>query len=280
MRAMCSALKVSPSGYYAWRGRPESERSRLNRKLLEEISRAYEASDKRYGSPNIYHELKAKGTRCSKNRVARLMRVNGIRAKLGRRFVVTTDSKHNLPVAENHLNRQFTIERPNEAWVSDITYIWTREGWLYLAVVIDLFSRQVVGWSAEATADRALVLGALEQALQTRRPQAGLLLHSDRGCQYASTDYQAELSRWSILCSMSRKGNCWDNAPAESFFASLKTEMIHQRRFQTRREARTAVFEYIEVWYNRQRLHSSLGYLSPVTYETQMANQLQRTIAA
>lgn len=279
MRAMCSALKVSASGYYAWRARPESDRSRENRMLLEEIRKAYEASDKRYGSPNIYHALKAKGIRCSENRVARLMRVNGIQAKLGRRFVPTTDSKHNLPVAENLLDRQFTAERPNQAWVSDITYIWTREGWLYLAVVIDLFSRQVVGWAAATSADRCLVLAALTQALQTRRPQAGLLLHSDRGCQYASGDYQAELNRWSILCSMSRKGNCWDNAPAESFFASLKTEMVHQRRYHSRSEARAALFEYIEVWYNRNRLHSSLGYVSPVTYEAQMANQLQRTIA-
>ena len=280
MRAMCSALKVSPSGYYAWRGRPESERSRENRQILEEIRKEYKASDNRYGSPNIYHALKAKGIQCSENRVARLMRINGIQAKLRRRFVATTDSNHNLPVAENVLDRKFMAERPNEAWVSDITYIRTREGWLYLAVVIDLFSRQVVGWAAESTADRSLVMAALAQALQTRRPEAGLLLHSDRGCQYASGDYQAELARWSIVCSMSRKGNCWDNAPAESFFGSLKTEMVSQPRFRTRSEAQAALFEYIEVWYNRKRLHSTLGYVSPVTYEAIMADQLQRTIAA
>ena len=280
IRGMCRALKVSTSGYYAWRSRPESEGSRSNRVLLVKIKAAHKQSKKRYGSPRIYHNLKAQGIKCGENRVARLMREHGIRAKQARKFKATTDSKHELPVAENHLDRQFDVDRPNAAWVSDISYIWTREGWLYLAVVIDLFSRQVVGWCARSRLDRSLVLEALRDALRQRKPTSALIHHSDRGSQYASSDYQRLLAQAEILCSMSRKGNCWDNAPAESFFASLKAELVHGRRFRTRAEARSELFEYIEVWYNRKRLHSSLGYLSPVQYETFMAERHPMAIAA
>lgn len=277
---MCRALKVSTSGYYAWRSRPESKSSRSNRVLLVEIKATYKQRKKRYGSPRIYRDLKAQGIKCGENRVARLMRKHGIRAKQARKFKATTDAKHEMPVAENHLDRQFDVDRPNAVWVSDITYVWTREGWLYLAVVIDLFSRQVVGWCVRSDLDRALVLEALSGALRQRKPSAALIHHSDRGSQYASSDYQRMLAQAGILCSMSRKGNCWDNAPAESFFASLKAELVHGRQFHTRAEARSELFEYIEVWYNRQRLHSSLGYLSPVQYETMMAEQHPKAIAS
>jgi len=197
------------------------------------------------------------------------MHLDGVQAKQARRFTVTTDSKHDRPVAENHLDRQFDPTAPNTRWGADITYIWTQEGWLYLAVVLDLYSRRVVGWSMQKAMDRTLVLDALQMALKNRKPSQGLLHHSDRGSQYASGDYQELLGEASILCSMSRRGNCWDNAPVESFFATLKRERVYHRRYRTRAEARADLFQYIEVWYNRKRRHSSLGYLSPVDYETQ-----------
>lgn len=201
----------------------------------------------------------------------RLMRLSGIRAQRKRRFVVTTDSRHNLPVAENILGRAFAVEGPDRVWASDITYVPTDEGWLYLAGVLDLGMKGVVGWSMGENLDRALVMDALRMAYHRRRPGAGLVHHSDRGSQYASRDYQALLSAYGMRSSMSRKGDCWDNAPMESFFATLKKELIHQRRFRTREEARREIFEYIEVFYNRERLHSSLGYVSPAEYERQLA---------
>lgn len=270
---MCRVLEVSESGYYAWRGRPESVRSCANRKLLVHIKAVHQESDATYGSPRVQRELAAQGITCSENRVARLMREEGVEAKQVRRFKATTDSKHGLPVAENHLDRQFEPGEENRRWGADITYIWTQEGWLYLAVVLDLFSRRVVGWSMQPTLERRLVIDALEMALQNRKPAAGLLHHSDRGSQYASGDYQQLLSEAAMRCSMSRKGNCWDNAPVESFFSTLKRERVHHRRYRTRAEARADIFHYIEVWYNRKRRHSSLGYLSPVDYEAQMAEQ-------
>jgi transposase InsO family protein len=260
-------MEVSSSGYYAWRHRPESERSVRNADLLIQIQATYKASHETYGSPRIYVELLAQGIRSGLNRVARLMRVAGIQARKKRRFVVTTDSKHHLPVAPNVLDRQFIVAAPNERWVSDITYIWTMEGWLYLAVVLDLFNRQVVGWSTDSTIDQLLVSRALSKALHMRGPSTGLLLHSDRGSQYASRAYQEQLGQASIVCSMSRKGNCWDNAVVESFFSTLKTELIGDYVYHTRAEARSNIFEYIEIWYNRQRRHSSLGYLSPTEFE-------------
>lgn len=207
------------------------------------------------------------------------MRTANLKAMPPKRFVVTTDSNHRLPVAENLLNREFGCEVPNRRWVSDLTYIWTAEGWLYLAVVLDLFSRRVIGWSMGKTMECGLVLSALEMAIGKRRPREGLLCHSDRGSQYASHAYQQALSQAGIRCSMSRKGNCWDNAPMESFFASLKRELVHRVRFSTRSEAKSAVFAWIEVWYNRKRRHSSLGYISPEVFEQRYQQQQQARVA-
>ena len=270
---MCRVLKVSTSGYYAWRGRQQSPRHRQNRKLLVAIKALHKQSKQTYGSPRMCRALRKQGTRCSENRVARLMRSHGIRAKQTKRFKATTDSRHDLPVAQNILDRQFEPETPNQAWAGDITYVWTGQGWLYLAVVMDLFSRRIVGFSMGSSLSRALVIEALTMALGRRRVGPGLLHHSDQGSQYASGEFQHELVVAGMICSMSRRGNCWDNAPVESFFATLKGELVHHRRYATRAEARSDIFEYIEVWYNRKRLHSSLGYRSPAEYEAQMAHQ-------
>jgi putative transposase len=267
--ALCRALRVSRSGYTFWRRRPPSRRSQEEQALLGRIRAAHNESRGTYGSPRITQELRAREVSCSRNRVARLMRKDAITARPVRRFVVTTDSRHALPVAANHLEQKFTAEQPNTHWSADITYLWTSEGWLYLAVVVDLYSRRVVGWSIRDTLDRSIVLSALESALVQRHPGAGLVCHSDRGSQYASADYQEVLSGAGAVCSMSRKGNCYDNAPVESFFASLKRELIHRCPFATREEARSAVFEWIAVWYNRKRRHSSLGYVSPEQFEQQ-----------
>lgn len=269
---MCRVLEVSTSGYYDWRHRPAPS-NRDDERVLVEIKAIHAASKRRYGSPRVHRTLRDRGIRCSEKRVARLMQEHGIRARRVRRFKATTDSKHTLPVAENVLERQFEVNLPNARWAADITYIWTGQGWLYLAVVMDLFSRRIVGWSMQETLARSLVISALAMALRARRPDSGLVHHSDRGSQYASLDYQELLRGAGCTCSMSRKGNCWDNAPVESFFSTLKMELVHERRYRTREEARMEVFEFIEVWYNRERLHSSLGYLSPVAYEAQMASQ-------
>ena len=282
LAALCRAMQVAASGYYAWRKRakhPGSLRQQQNASLVEHIKTAYKGSKKAYGSPRVYHELKGQGIACSENRVARLMRLHLITAQIPRRFVTTTQADATLPVAENVLSREFAVELPNMRWTADITYLWTQEGWLYLAVILDLFSRRVVGWALDTTLERSLVLSALNMALLNRRPLDGLLCHSDRGSQYASGDYQTRLQEAGIRCSMSRRGNCWDNAPTESFFASLKRELIHRTRFTTRQEARTAVFEWIEVWYNRKRRHSTLGYLSPEAFE-QLYQQQQKPMAA
>lgn len=269
---MCRVLQVSTSGYYDWRRRPPVSRE-ADEKLLVEIKAIHAESKRRYGSPRVHKKLRQRGIRCGQKRVARLMREHGLRARRRRRFKATTDSRHTLPVAENVLERQFEAEVPDARWAADITYIWTQQGWLYLAVVMDLFSRRIVGWSMQETMERSLVISALQMALRARRPPPGLLHHSDRGSQYASGDYQELLRQASCTCSMSRKGNCWDNAPLESFFSTLKTELVYERRFETRQQARAEIFEFIEVWYNRQRLHSSLGYLSPADYEAEMAIQ-------
>jgi transposase InsO family protein len=267
-------MGVSRSGYYAWKGRPRSARQREGEQLLAHIRGAFEQSRATYGSPRIHRELGERGVACGEGRVARLMRQNGIRVQPVRRFRATTDSAHALPVAANLLERDFTAEGADRRWAADITYLWTREGWLYLAVVLDLFSRRVVGWSIRPTLERGLVIGALEAALSRRRPAAGLIHHSDRGSQYASGEFQLALSRAGIVCSMSRKGNCWDNAAVESFFGTLKREAVRGRPFASREEARSVVFEYIEVWYNRKRRHSSLGYLSPEQFERRAAAKL------
>jgi transposase InsO family protein len=236
--------------------------------LLEQIRQVYRRSRRNYGSPRVTDELREWGVVCNEKRVARLMRLNGIRSKTARKFRVTTDSKHNLPVAPNRLQRQFTVTRPDAVWLSDITYVWTREGWLYLAGVLDLYSRRIVGCAMSHRVDGDLTLTALRQALGRRWPQPGLLHHSDQGKQYAARDYQQLLRDHGMIGSMSRTGDCWDNAPMESFWGTLKRELVHHERFATRTEAKTKIFEYIEVFYNRQRRHSALGSLSPVEYES------------
>jgi transposase InsO family protein len=276
-------MQVSVSGYYAWKKRLPSSQKQANQHLLEQIKTVYQDSDQTYGSPRIYHELKAAGVACSEKRIARLMHLAQVYAVTAKRFVVTTDSDHALPVAENLLDRHFSVDTPNARWAADITYIHTGEGWLYLAVILDLFSRRVVGWAMGETLERSLVLSALNMALVGRQPTTGLLCHSDRGSQYASGAYQDALQKAGAVCSMSRKGNCWDNAPTESFFATLKRELVHRRRFVTRQEAKTAIFRWIEVWYNRNRRHSTLGYVSPEAFERQyqqQQKQQQRPMAA
>ena len=264
---MCSALEVSRSGYYASIDREPSKRARENAELVAEIRDVHRSSRGTYGSPRVHVELQARDFQVGRHRVARLMRDNAITARLKRPSRRTTDSEHTLSVAANHLERDFTVDGPDKAWVTDITYLWTQQGWLYLAVVLDLFSRRVIGWSMAEHLRTELVLGALKMALGQRLPSRDLTHHSDRGCQYASQAYRDVLAAHGIQCSMSRKGDCWDNAVAESFFGTLKTELVHRTRWLTRLAARTAVFEYIEVFYNRQRRHSYLGYLSPVDYE-------------
>ena len=260
-------MQVSRTGYYAWRGRKPSQRQLQNETLSDKIKVIFQESKETYGSPRIYEELKESGVVCSEKRVARLMQAQKISAVERKRFVVTTDSDHELPVAENLLARTFEAETPDTRWTADITYLWTGQGWLYLAVILDLFSRRIVGWSMSETIDRHLVISALDAAISGRNPSEELLCHSDRGSQYASDDYQKRLKENGIVCSMSRRGNCWDNAPTESFFAGLKKEMAHRTYFATRQQAGSAVFFWIEIWYNRKRRHSALGYLSPEAFE-------------
>lgn len=267
IRLMCRALAVSAAGYYAWTTRPESRRGQRNRGLLVEIRTLHAQSRRSYGSPRITHDLRAGGHRVSEKRVARLMRIDGIRAKTVKKWKATTDSRHKLPVAANTLNRQFTVNVPNRVWAGDISYCWTEEGWLYLAVVLDLYSRAVIGWAMGARLTADLATDALTMALWRRKPKPGLLHHSDRGVQYASGDYQRLLAAHNIACSMSRKGNCWDNSCVESFFGTLKKELVHDRRYATREQAKQDIFEWIEVFYNRQRRHSTLGYRSPAEFE-------------
>jgi putative transposase len=264
---MCAALEVSASGYYAWADRPASATGARQRELVAAIAVIHAEVRGRYGSPRMTAELNARGYVCSENTVAKLMRAHGIRAKMPRRFVRTTDARHGLPVAENVLARDFAPAGPNAARSADITYIPTADGWLYLAVVEDLFSRMIVGWSMGATMTSRLVVDALEMAVRRRLPGEGLVAHSDRGSQYASEHYQRLLSRHGITCSMSGVAQCWDNAPVESFFASLKRELVHDESYTSREQARASIFEYIEAFYNRVRRHSSLGYVSPAEFE-------------
>ena len=276
VRRLCQVLEVSPSGYYGWLDRAPSARARANARLGEQIVSVHRASRQRYGSPRVWEELRARGERCGRHRVARLMRRLGIRAKGARRFKVTTDSGHGYAVAPNRLKQRFSASAPNRRWASDITYVWTREGWLYLAVVLDLYSRAIVGWSAKPRQTRELVCNALTMALCRRKSVEGLVAHSDRGTQYASDDYQRLLAENGIQCSMSRKGNCYDNAVVESFFATLKKELLDSDVPASRSSVKGELFEYIEVFYNRIRRHSALGYLSPMDYErrTGWANQV------
>jgi transposase InsO family protein len=268
---MCAVLEVSPSGYYDWLERPESDRSRRHKRLVAKIRRIHQQSREIYGSPRIHDELIDNGIVVGKNTVAMLMQRQQIQSKVHKLFVVTTDSRHNLKPAENVLNRDFSADRPNQKWVSDTTFIPTREGWLFLATVMDLFSRKIVGWSMAKNNTTQLVSQALKMAIEQRGNVEGVILHSDRGIQYASRDYQQLLRQHGMICSMSRKGNCWDNAVMESFYHSLKTECVVFEDYHTRLQARSSLFDYIELFYNRQRRHSSLAYKSPDTYESMMS---------
>jgi putative transposase len=270
LRLMCRVLGVSPSGYYAWRSRPESARSREDRRLKAKIRAFHEKSRRTYGAARIHADLRDDGEGCGRHRVARLMREDGLVGAKAKQFRTTTDSKHSDPVAENLLDQKFTVETPDTVWAGDITYLRTREGWCYLAVLLDLHSRLVVGWSLSSSLDRDLVLAALERAVVSRQPGAGLTHHSDRGCQYTCGEYQERLAELGMTVSMSRTGNCYDNAVVESFFDSLKTEIGHEV-FESREHARREVFEYIELFYNRRRRHSALGYVSPAAFERQRA---------
>lgn len=274
VRLLCELMGVSRSGFYASRKRPPSRRASEAAKLSASITSIFIGSRRTYGSPRILAELQASGAHHGRKRIARLMREQGLTARRRRRFVRTTDSRHDFPVAPNVLARRFDSPEPDSKWATDITYIPTAEGWLYLAVVLDLFSRFVVGWSMSHRIDAELTKGALDMAIQRREPKPGALHHSDRGTQYASHEYRKALLSNGFLPSMSRKGNCWDNACVESFFSSLKTELIHDREFRTRDEARAHVFDYIEVFYNQQRRHSALGYLPPAEYERRHTSAL------
>lgn len=270
VRLMCDLLDVSRQGYYDWVDRPAPASAARRDAIVAAIRQSHVGSGCRYGSPNIHQDLLAQGVACCVNTVAKLMRAHDVRSIVNRKSrVTTTDSNHDHPVFENRLDRDFAADAPDRKWAADITYVDTDEGFLYLAGVVDLYSRKVVGWSMRDTLHADLCVEALEMALANRRPGHPLLHHSDRGCQYAGRQYQAKLGAHALTCSMSRVGNCWDNAVVESLWASLKNELVHQRRFATRQEAKDAIFEWIVVWYNRKRRHSSLGYVSPEAFEAQ-----------
>ena len=277
VQLLCRRLQVSRAGFYAWQARPPAPRAREDERLGLEIAAIHGESRQRDGSPRIHAELADRGCRTSRKRVARLMRVRGLVARRRRRFRVTTQSRHPFPIAPNVLARQFEWARPDQAWVTDITYIPTGEGWLYLAVILDLCSRVAVGWAMSERITDDCTLDALGMALARRGPPPGLLLHSDRGSQYASGDYQKVLAENGIVCSMSRRGNCWDNAVAESFFATLKVELVHDATWATRALARTALFDSLELFYNGQRRHSALGYLSPRAFERRREHEALAT---
>jgi len=268
---LCETLGVSLSGYYGWKNRPMSQHQREDTQLAEHIHAVYHACRQVYGSPRMHAELRDQGIPCSRKRVARLMRERGLTARRRHHRTITTRSEPGARVAPNVLDQEFTATRPNEKWTGDITAIWTYEGWLYLAVVLDLYSRRVIGWAMAATQDEALIERAFQMALLTRHPQTGVLFHSDRGSQYTSDAYQALLANVGATVSMSRTGNCYDNAVTESFFGTLKGECVERFSFQTRGQARQTIFEYVECFYNRIRRHSSLGYVSPVAYEQRVS---------
>jgi putative transposase len=272
VQLMCRVLEVSPAGYYAWRSRPQSARSAANSELLSAIKQVHQDNRGRYGSPRIHIALQNQGRGVSRGRIERLMRRHGVRAIMARpRRVRTTDSHHDLPIAPNLLDRNFTASAPNRVWLADITYIETGEGWLYLAAVMDLFSRKIVGWAMRDHLRTELASTALAMAIRRQRPPQGLVHHSDRGIQYAAHDYRTRLQSAGIQASMSRKADCYDNAPMESFFHTLKTELVHHCRYPTRAEAQRDIFAFIEGFYNRTRLHSSIGYISPIDMERKAA---------
>lgn len=267
---LCHVLSVSTSGYYAWLKRPQSERTQSNQRLDEKIKTTWESHSKRYGSPRITQELKSQGEVCSENRVAKRMKSLGIKAVAAKKFKVTTDSNHKLPVAENLLKQDFTASQPNQKWVADITYVWTRTGWLYLAVVMDLYSRVIVGWSMQTRINKQLVCSALLMAMKRRGYPKGTIVHSDKGSQYCSKRYQKLIKDNHLKCSMSGTGNCYDNAAMESFFHTLKVELVHRQDYVTQDDARREIFNYIEAYYNTVRRHSTIGYESPMNYEKQV----------
>jgi transposase InsO family protein len=264
---LCRVLEVWPSGYYAWRRRPEPASAKRNAQLAVEIAAEHKRSRGIYGSPRVHRELRARGVRVGRKRVERLMRENGIQGRQKRRFRRTTDSKHTQPIAPNILDRKFAPNEPNEAWAGDVTYVATGEGWLYLAILIDLFSRRVIGWAVSDTNDRVLALEALNLALRLRHPPRGLVHHTDRGSPYASDEYRAALATAGVVASMSRTGDCWDNAVAESFFASLRAELLDHERYETHAAAKASIADYIDRFYNPQRRHSHIGYVSPIEFE-------------
>jgi putative transposase len=267
VQRLCQVLEVSPSGYFAWRSRPASPRQREDLVLLAHIRSAFSLSNETYGSPRMTRELQDEGLKVGRRRTARLMRENGLKARQKRRFKRTTDSHHAFPIAPNLLEQNFSAERPNQKWNADISYVWTREGWLYLAVVLDLFARRVVGWAVSDRLHKELALEALHKAVAIRRPSEGLTHHADRGSQYCSIEYQTTLRKHGIRISMSGKGNCFDNAVVETFFKTLKAEMVWRTVFQTRAEAREAIGRYIDGFYNPVRRHSALDYVSPAQFE-------------
>lgn len=266
---LCRLLCVSRSAYYRWRDHGPSQREQNNRELLPLVQQIHQQSRRVYGSPRIWLELHDRGIRCGRHRIARLMRLNGIRAKMARRFKVTTRSRAGQAAAADLVCRNFTAQRPNRVWTSDITYIWTQEGWAYLAVVLDLYSRMIVGWELSARLNASLVTAALNRAIAVRQPAAELIVHSDRGMQYASAEVLELAKEHRLQLSMSRTGNCYDNAVTESFFHTLKTEHVYFYCYETRQEARTSLFDYIELFYNRHRRHSSINNLPPLLFEKQ-----------
>jgi putative transposase len=267
VQKMCRVIKASRSGYYRWKKQPQSKRQQENEKILMEIKESHKNSRGAYGSPRITDDLREKGIKCGEKRVARLMKAKGIVGKAKKKYKATTNSGHDKPVADNLLRQDFKAEKPNTKWVSDISYVWTMEGWLYLAVIIDLYSRQVVGWAMGDRLKSELVIKAIKQAIGRRNPGFGCIFHSDRGVQYACEDFRAVLTAHGFIQSMSRKGNCYDNAVAESFFHTLKVEHVYDYRYETRAEAQQSIFIWIEMVYNRQRKHSALGKRSPVSFE-------------
>jgi transposase InsO family protein len=272
---LCAVLEVSRSGFYEWLRRPPSSHDIDDERLKVHIKAIFRRNQGRYGAPRIHDDLRDEGFAVSRKRVARLMTELGLRSVRKRRFKPTTDSSHKLPVAPNVLARRFEAEAPDKAWVTDITQVWTSEGWLFVAAILDVFSRRVVGFAMSDRIDRDVAVDALRMALGRRLPNAGLVHHSDRGVQYASTDYQRILEDNGVVCSMSRKGNCWDNAVAESFFATLKTELVYQTKFRTRLEAKRAIFDFIEAYYNHRRRHSALGNVSPMEFEKRFVREVK-----
>ncbi len=264
---MCSQLGVSRSGYYAWRGRKPSRRAVATARLGNEVEAIYDDHKGRYGSPRVVSELRHRGRCTSRSRVARIMKEKGLFARRRKRFRRTTDSNHSSPIAPNILERNFQTSAPNQVWVTDLTYIRTDQGWLYLSAIIDLYSRAVVGWAMSGNIDTSLCLSALDMAVRRRRPRPGLVHHSDRGSQYASGEYRKALDNYGMVCSMSRRGDCWDNAVAESFWSTLKTELGDELNFTSRAQARSTIFEYLETYYNQRRRHSAIDYRTPKEHE-------------